>query len=110
MRENVTKFISQLKDSFNNIFPSFPEPPKRPSISLNKQGTLVRPRPLSVQERYSLLEDQQALDENFIKVRDHIYSSIDEAQQASVNQFQAPVVYREKGKFPSKRLYFYLKP
>lgn len=110
MKENIDKFITQLKDSFNSIFPPFPDPNKPKEISINRQRTLVKPRPLSVQERYLLLEDQEQLDEIFIKIRDHIYGAIDEVQQSNVNQFQAPVIYREKGKFPSNRPYFYLKP
>ena len=74
----------------------------KPSISLQKS------RPLSLQENYILLEDNNEIDKIFIKFKEHIYNYLN-SLVLDKNKLQK-VFLKEHGRISGNRNYFFIQP
>ena len=76
--------------------------PSEHADSVESRVALVKPRPVSLEQRYALLDQSEQADEIFIKLKQRLYNAIDDRQSG-------PTVFRESGRLAPGRPYFYLK-
>jgi len=82
--------------------------PKSNSPRSPRQTAVIKPRPLSLEERYRPLDNPGELDQMFLRMRDRLYDTADAIAVGS--RLRPRVILREAGRIGPKRPYFFLKP
>jgi len=100
-------FWTRRRDGFRRGFSpmgdaALPELPGSVSAGQARRGALVKDRPVSLEQRYSLLEQSTQADEIFVRLKQRLFAAMD-ARQAG------PTVFREGGRLAPGRPYFFVK-
>jgi hypothetical protein len=74
-----------------------------PEPQRERRQALVKDRPVSLEQRYALLESSNQADEIFYRLKQNLYAAID-------SQDRGQTIFRESGRVAPGRPYFYLKP
>lgn len=69
-----------------------------------------RPQPIKIEDAYEALDDGDAADELFLRLRRFLYNASEDINQNEEHAIRRPKVLREAGRVHPKRAYFFLQP
>ena len=95
-----------LKALEDQVFKLLDKNPEAAATSVRPPTPAVKPRPVSLEQRYQLLDYASLADEVFKRLQLRIFGAIREQERKD----RGPTVFRETGRLHPGRPYFFVKP